>query len=59
MPYSIWLTIETVVSGGIKNAPSMACKVVESMTNSDIAINVADEPIFPARLIDKERERVR
>ncbi|CAK9319338.1 unnamed protein product [Citrullus colocynthis] len=45
----------TVVSGGIKNAPWMACKLVKNKINEDSA-SVEDEPMLTAS-VEKETER--
>ncbi|CAK9319367.1 unnamed protein product [Citrullus colocynthis] len=45
----------TVVSGGIKNAPWMACKLVKNKNNEDSA-SVEDEPMLTAS-VEKQTER--
>jgi len=45
----------TVVSGGIKNAPWMACKLVKNKINKDSA-SVGDEPMLTAS-VEKQTER--
>lgn len=47
----------TVVSGGIKNAPSMTCRVVKNKINRESA-TVEDEPIFAVQVREKSKSSV-
>jgi hypothetical protein len=46
----------TVVSGGIKNAPWVARRVVKNKINKDSAC-VGDKPIFQASIETRDEER--